>query len=97
MCPSIFQLPSLSIFQLAGGAGNLLHHQINSESQSIGEIQEQGETYPNSSALPEEVDGCKGQLLVPKLQFLMESIQRKEVHSGSVSVTVLLVRFCFPF
>lgn len=42
------------------------------------------EDEPNSSALPKEADGHKRQLLVPKLQFLMESIQRKEVYSGSL-------------
>ena len=46
------------------------------------EAQEPGETYPSLSALPEETDGRKGPLLVPKLQFLVESIWRKEVHSG---------------
>ena len=46
------------------------------------EAQEPGETYPNSSALLEEADGRKGPLLVPKLQFLVESSRRKEVHSG---------------
>ena len=39
---------------------------------------------PNSSALPKEADGGKGLLLVPKLWFLVESSQRKEVHSGSL-------------
>ena len=39
---------------------------------------------PNPSALPKEADGHKGLLLVPKLRFLMESSQRKEVHSGSL-------------
>ena len=36
------------------------------------------------SALPEEADGRKRPLLVPKLWFLVESSQRKEVHSGSL-------------
>ena len=36
------------------------------------EAQGPGETYPNSSALPEEADGLKGPLLVPKLWLLME-------------------------
>ena len=35
------------------------------------------------SALPQEADGRRGPLLVPQLQFLLESSQRKEVHSGS--------------
>ena len=38
---------------------------------------------PNLSALPQEADGRRGPLLVPQLQFLLESSQRKEVHSGS--------------
>ena len=46
--------------------------------------QNPGETYPNLSALPKEVDGRKGLLLVPKLWFLMESSRRKEVLSGSL-------------
>ena len=33
---------------------------------------------------PEEADGRKGPLLEPKLQFLVESRPRKEVHSGSL-------------
>ena len=36
---------------------------------------------PNSSVLPEEADGCKGPSLVPKLKFLMEFCQMKEVHT----------------
>ena len=40
--------------------------------------------HPNLSALPEEADGHKGLLLVPKLWFLVESSRRKEVHSGSL-------------
>ena len=36
------------------------------------------------SALAEEADGCKVPLLVPKLWFLVESSQRKEVLSGSL-------------
>ena len=42
---------------------------------------------PNPSVFPEEADGAerhKGLLLVPKLWFLVESSQRKEVHSGSL-------------
>ena len=40
--------------------------------------------HPNLSALPEEADGRKGLLLVPKLWFLVESSRRKEVHSVSL-------------
>ena len=36
------------------------------------EIQEPAETRPNSSGLPNEVDGHKGSLLVPRLWFLVE-------------------------
>ena len=36
------------------------------------------------SALPEDADGRKGPLLVPKLWFLVESSRRKEVHSMSL-------------
>ena len=64
------------------GAGNLLHHQIKLRIST--NIRQPGKTYPNSSTLPEEVDGCKRPLLVPKLRFLVKSRLRKEVHSGSL-------------
>ena len=54
-----------------------------SESQPIWEIQEPGETYRNSSALPKEADGHKRPLLVPKLRFPVESSQEEKVHCGS--------------
>ena len=43
---------------------------------------------PNPSVLPEEADGHKGPMLVPKLWFLMESSHRKEVYSGASSVAI---------
>ena len=64
------------------GAGNRLHCQIKLRISTNTGDSRPGETYPNLSALPEEVNGLKGPLLVPKLQFLMESSWRKEVHSG---------------
>ena len=52
--------------------------------QPTWEVREPGETYPNSSGLSKEADGHKGPLLVPRLRFLIEFRQRREVHSGSL-------------
>ena len=52
--------------------------------QPTWEIQEPEETHPNLSGPSEEVDGYKRPLLVPRLQFLEEVKQRREVHSGSL-------------
>ena len=44
--------------------------QLVSEIDTMADIQRPGETWPKSSAFPEEVDGRKGLLLIPKLWFL---------------------------
>ena len=64
------------------GAGKLHHCHIKLRITIHLEICEPGETYPNSSALPEEEAGCKGPLLVPKLQVLVDFRRRMGVHSG---------------
>ena len=56
----------------------------NSETQPIRQIREPDETYPNFPALPKEVGGHKGLLLVPRVWFLVESSWRKDIHSGSL-------------
>ena len=45
-------------------------------------VDQSGAGAQNSPALHENVDGHRGPLLVPKLQFLVESSGRKEVYSG---------------
>ena len=47
-------------------------------------VDQSGAGAPNSPALPEEADGHRGPLLVPKLHFLVEFRQRREVLSGSL-------------
>ena len=51
--------------------------------QPLREVLEPKETSPNLSALPEEVDGLEGLLLVPRLRFLVEFRGRREVLSGA--------------
>ena len=47
-------------------------------------VDQSGAGAPNSPALHEKVDGHRVPLLAPKLQFLVEFRQRREVLSGSL-------------
>ena len=81
VCPGYF---TPHPWHLSGweGAGKLHHCHIKLRITINLEIFEPGETYPNSSALPEEEAGCKGPLLVPKLRVLVDFRRRMGVHSG---------------
>ena len=83
--PRMFhRLPAPPYLSNWEGAVTCFTAKWNSASQPICEIWEPGETSPNLYGFPEEADGRKGPLLEPKLQFLVESRPRKEVHSGSL-------------
>ena len=95
--PSIFQLgvyswvsvneALASIFQWKKADTYLFIYLLPNKTQDhqpAWEIPEPEETHLNLSGPSEKVDGYKRPLLVPRLQFLEEVKQRREVHSGSL-------------
>ena len=81
------QLSTSDVFSSLSGVGVFLLSQhcfkVSLRSAFLS-VDQSGAGAPNSPALPEEADGHRGPLLVPKLHFLVEFRQRREVLSGSL-------------